>query len=605
MEELYINDKKVDLGDARITLNHKSNLLGDITTINASNSLTIKLPKTVRNREILDCPDQPSYSGKYLRKYINARYFRNGIEILKGFAVLLSSSDTYEICLSWGELFELTEFLNEGDTLNEYLDNGEEIMWGQGILDNRTYGAFYRNENNLLQDTPIHPSVFVSEILQKIQDKSALVFKFPQDTTDWLADKKVLCATRQASRTAEHSIKGNIITQGLGASYSEYPTAGRLIYIGWDGANKNYSFNLDDENDTIVPNVEIYTVAVLPHLTVKTNGNEPARFNLWLVAYDDKLENGGKRIEGVKFSYTSDNTYNLEDYLVIPEANDYKTYCFYIICDYDYTGYISSISGTMEILSAIEDTGGGFGEIPYPGYFPPYINLPDISLADFIKNISALTGTFPHRYKNDPTNVITFSPLEIIYQNKSKGIDWSDKLVFRGYPKEVSYKVNDMARKNYIQYKDDEQVPTRASGVIEVNDTTLSREKNLFEMSFSASETYNNVAVIHKYSKTNDELEEFNIEPRILSSHQDKYGYIYLSFDGMSFYNIVKTRYQGYQRIMREPIVLKEDFRLTELDIKNIDFTIPIFLRQYGRYYAVMSIQDTNGICNVELLQLN
>lgn len=600
MEELYINDKKVDLGNARITLNHKSNLLGDISTINASNSLTIRLPKTIRNREILDCPDQPSYTGKYLRKYINARYFRNGIEILKGFAVLLASSDTYEICLSWGELFELTEFLNEDDMLNEYLEEGMAIEWGQDtIFDNKTYGAFYYNDKDKLQDKPIHPSVFVSEILQKIQDKSGLVFKFPQETTEWLADKKVLCATRNSSKklsekqTAEFIKGGNLVQ-------TEFTNLKKILFTY---SKQNYAIegNLEEPDNYIKIDEDLAELRIKPNIKIVLKDELDTHMDF--VIYDDVPENGGKKINYLPLKKIDGKTYELANTTLVI-TNTKGSYYFYIEYLFDVSS-IDNYDSKMSVNVLFKDNTGAIGEVSYPGYFPPYINLPEISLADFVKNISALTGTFPHRYKSDATNEITFSPLEIIYQNKSKGIDWSDKLIFRGYPKEVGYKVNDMARKNYLQYKEDEQVPTRGSGIIEVNDQTLAREKDLFDMAFSASEIYNEAALIHKYEKTNDELEEINIEPRILSSYQDKSKLVYLTFAGMSFYDILKTRYQGYQRIMREPIVLKEDFRLTELDIKNINFTIPIFLRQYGRYYAVMKIQDTNGICNVELLQLN
>ena len=54
-EELYINNKRVDMNaDTKITLNFKSNILGDISKITSSNSQTISLPKTNHNRNMID-----------------------------------------------------------------------------------------------------------------------------------------------------------------------------------------------------------------------------------------------------------------------------------------------------------------------------------------------------------------------------------------------------------------------------------------------------------------------------------------------------------------------------------------------------------------------
>ena len=103
-EELYINGEAVDLKpDAATTLNYKSNLLGDISKITSSNSQTIQCPKTTRNRKIFDNPGAPAYvSDKRYNRY-SARLVRNGIEVVRvGYAVLLSSSETYEIALYWG-----------------------------------------------------------------------------------------------------------------------------------------------------------------------------------------------------------------------------------------------------------------------------------------------------------------------------------------------------------------------------------------------------------------------------------------------------------------------------------------------------------------------
>ncbi len=129
-EGLYINGEAVDLKpDAATTLNYKSNLLGDISKITSSNSQTIQCPKTTRNRKIFDNPGAPAYvSDKRYNRY-SARLVRNGIEVVRvGYAVLLSSSETYEIALYWGVMANFQTWVDKAAKLNE-LTGTEALAW--------------------------------------------------------------------------------------------------------------------------------------------------------------------------------------------------------------------------------------------------------------------------------------------------------------------------------------------------------------------------------------------------------------------------------------------------------------------------------------------
>ena len=103
-EELIIDGRRVDMSpDTRIVLNFKSNLLGDVSKITASNSQTISLPKTTRNREIFDHATAPAYSSGFRYRKHAAEYSRNGVKIISdAYALLLDSADNYEIALYWG-----------------------------------------------------------------------------------------------------------------------------------------------------------------------------------------------------------------------------------------------------------------------------------------------------------------------------------------------------------------------------------------------------------------------------------------------------------------------------------------------------------------------
>ena len=608
-EEIYINNKKLDLGGAKITLNHNSNLLGDISTIKASNSLTVALPKTVNNRGILDLPDVPSYKGKYLRKYNDASYFRNGIKIFSGFAVLLSSTDKYEIALSWGELSELTTFLAEKDKLNEYLDDGLTVPWdainfGTGII------PFYDNGVNDYAKSPLHPSSNLYVILDKIRLKSGLIFNFPTEIIYWLNQRRILCHTKNDSKIAieENPFKTDInslfLSQWENISSIYILTVNRYYLTQSNYFDAIFETSTDSYFYKIAVNTQITKIEIKIDIEVLNNDIDVI---LFIISKD--LITMLNPVETYQFTNDSQNSFLKQTINLDISDFDNNSFVFSIhVPDEDilYGKKLTFVRGNIEINVADENENL---IVPFPGLFPLYYNLPDITLADFIKNISVLTGTFPHRNVNDPRNVITFSPIQVLYDNKGIAKDWSDKLLYKGAPKQITYKVNDMARSNTLKYKDDEQVSTTASGVITVNDETLPPEKKLFEMAFSASDESQidniNVIIAKQYEiDENNELQFISINPRI-ATEKTVNGKHYLDFAGLSFSEIIPQRYVGYQQLMYEPVVLQEDFRLNEIDLRDIDFTIPVYLKQYGKFYAIITIQDTGNLQNIQLLQLN
>ena len=81
--ELIIEGQHVDLApDTDITLEFVNNIIGDIGKISLSRSYTVKIPKTIRNTRILDDPGRPGHESGVPRRFLNARYYRNGIDLI-------------------------------------------------------------------------------------------------------------------------------------------------------------------------------------------------------------------------------------------------------------------------------------------------------------------------------------------------------------------------------------------------------------------------------------------------------------------------------------------------------------------------------------------
>ena len=68
---------------------------------------------------------------------------------------------------------------------------------------------------------------------------------------------------------------------------------------------------------------------------------------------------------------------------------------------------------------------------------------------------------------------------------------------------------------------------------------------------------------------------------------------------------MLRKNYGTYQKIIRSPIVVSEKIEISDIELKELDVTIPVYLGQYGRYYAIISVRAENtGICECKLLQL-
>lgn len=98
--------------------------------------------------------------------------------------------------------------------------------------------------------------------------------------------------------------------------------------------------------------------------------------------------------------------------------------------------------------------------------------------------------------------------------------------------------------------------------------------------------------------------ELITVEPRILKE-MNIGGFSAATFDGLSWKVLLSEYYASYQKLIEHTVVIKEKIEISDFELKIIDVTVPVYLAQYGRYYAIMSIKAENtGICECELLQL-
>lgn len=620
---LFIDGELVDLDeDTQITLNIKSNLFTDLSKIVSNNSYTIKLPKTVRNQRIIEHADLPACDTDYPREYHQARYFRHGIEIIPdGRAVLVSCADTLDIALTWGNV-SLMESITDGDkTLND-LENesssGFFTIWKREISNYDDSSSFILSDmdmgiRNYDEKNYIHPSVRVPWILERITHDSGIAFDWPSDVKTGLIDRLLVPMTtkigqRENTFTVVHigmkyrngQIEGKgdyyvhaAITGQAGNDYMEVTEPSGDIYWGvkmlYDNiklritGDVSFYFSSDTPRN---PRIVAYTLAegtATEVFSANAANLEKTLGDNWYVTFDFDEESSVLHSGDVIYFAFSDMGY------VIDNATQ------------GYGEWNMGLYYSIEEASPEEE---GVSN----GIFPIIPNLPDIKWIDFLKAIMSMCGLFAVADGGD--NTIHFVNADTIIANKSRALDWTKKVVasyLDNKPGEITYTLDGFARLNYYRYKEDDSVKGNYDAYLRVDNATLDETTDAVTLPFAGTDTRNRKAYIRAYSYDNSEEgvgELENVDPRILFE-TDEGGKSKASFQELYWSKLIGTYYESYQTMIRRPVVIKEKIEISDVDLREINVTVPVYLAQYGRYYAIISIKaEDTGICECELLQL-
>lgn len=582
-EELYIKGESVDLGDSEITLNFKSNLLGDISKITASNSYTITIPRTNKNIRLLDFPDVAGHESYMMRDYFNAEYYRNGVKLFDAKAVLIScSEDGFDVALTWGMSEKFIQLMNDDRSIQEFADMAlpwnSSTTYDNGLVDGQLSHGYIRHNAGIDVDSNrdkifIHPSVNCMRLLEEIASYYGL-------TMDWGSYKQYI-----------ELLYLPLISQKANPKYNYYFAEIKLEYPGTP--------------NTVVKYVQTnMTLGIYNHvmgLTIHLNGSGNYRIESNVKTKNSAnpiyllIDKDNNNIYSSAFTYDGNYMYSFNKEYLTEEKDLYLHIDFQSQIDESYNNYIK--------ITDIELN----EEAQYYTYYPIGSNLPDISVVDFIKQICWLFGLFA--IKSDTG--VSFISVNKIIDNKNKAVDWSKKLVPTGWTaKETSYTFGDFAQKNYFRYEENENAKS-ADGYMVVKNKTLDHEKDLVKLPYTAGGDNGDMRAVPYFKWSDDgtivELEDCGdrIMQLVISFDSQGKEDARLDFSDLKFQNRVsRFGLSFYQDIIKSPFVIKDTFRLTEIDLKNIDYSIPVYIERYAAFFAIISIKSQGDYSECELLKL-
>jgi len=615
-DELYINGEIVDLDDkTKITLKYKSNLFTDLSKIVSNNSYTIKLPPTVHNQRVIDHADLPARVTDFPRKRHQTRYFRGGVEIVKdAVGVLLSTGETIDVAMTWGTITALRNLVSDNRMLNELTDGSEYLLWDQkaGIgpydytddyfYSDASYGVKLGDASKLWY----HPVVRVEWLLKKIESIYDVKIQVPDTYKSFFRRLVIPCLTRDESQGVLNDIVSlNYVAfhnhQIDAISYFQFSiknSIGKQYATVYDRpfpgvAAMSLLFPSRDFTDT-----EVFIDIGITFSSLINPSNINLRFTYSKVDYKEPFSEliEGKNVFGMTFEFTKRFTIdrNIEEgycYLQLNRGSDVTTI------------------GTVNYFT-FNISPKANGEVQYGERFPVVSNLPKIKVVDFLKNIMSLCALFSMP-PEDSSNVLNFSNIELMIQNKNRAYDWTKKVVAsyqENKPMSTTYTIENFAQHNRMVYKEDSTVFGNYDGDLIIEDETIETSRNAVELKFAASDTQDGRAKLPLYVLNEDsgEYELQNIEPRILLEAPDSIEYSKLVFSGLDWPTLINTYYAKYQSVIKRPVVISEKIEVSDIELQSLDVSVPVYLGQYGQFYGIIDIKaEDSGICTCNLLQLN
>ncbi|MBE6197998.1 MAG: hypothetical protein E7141_04895 [Rikenellaceae bacterium] len=619
MIELRIGGQAVDIApNTKITLNFNSNVFGDISKIQPSNSLTISLPKTPTNSKVFGVPAVVGISIAPYRRW-NAELYVNGVSVVDtAYAVLLSVGDSYEIALYWGVVTALSTLKDSGKTLadiNEVLEikYGGENWWqawegrygntlagvgNRGLL-NAVYEAGIedlRNNATARAQVALLPSVRASWLWDNIVADNGLNVSKPSTFTQILSKLALPFASHKT--LGGESFSANYLKSNT--RYNKQWEAGAISFHSLDSVPTSVYFEVVN---AVVPIWVSLREVEFDVGIFRSKAEGKVRFAIKVVGQRDNTsiptlhiehrntDNLAIKKKGTTLATAFSTELSLE--VEIKEGEYIVPYIEWI----DTTG--RNNPDGVRVTSASVDIVAQYGDVEdqvMGGMINTRDNLPDISQLDFVKAMCAMYGLWATLIDG----VVHLVSCAGFYRQTA--IDWSHKLVGTGDgdAANTTYTLADYAQRNILRYKEDDTVKVDASGVLVVDNENLDREKDMAQMPFAASD--GNTIPHLKWkddNSTTGEVEEVDVEQRIMVLTEKfsiyESGTASLSFDGLQFSQLIPEYYNTWQKIMRNPFVIEEKVQLSEIDIKTLDFRKPIYLQKYGAQFVVDKVQWSEG----------
>lgn len=260
-----------------------------------------------------------------------------------------------------------------------------------------------------------------------------------------------------------------------------------------------------------------------------------------------------------------------------------------------------------------------------------YRSLPDIKCIEFIKSVLYAVGGCLSVDNQGNTKTIYYDDLET---NKYRAYDWTDRIVADGgAPDSISFAMSDFKQKNYLlmknesaDNKDEEEDKDKFSSPmfsINCESQILDDKATIFQFPYNGAYLQDSK---YKSASTGKTLKRWqydmladktisasDCDPMIgvlrliklknETSTADAYAVGMVAWDSSALEN--NESYQYLASILDRPKVIKDKFVIDGLELRDMDWSIPVYIGRYNAYFAIIGIErNSDGVCTCELIKL-
>lgn len=621
---IRINGQEVDIKTSTsIALTFRNSAFVSADKISNSYSNTITMPRTARNEAVFGCVLSPSSVNSKPYQYLRASIDSEGVQIVKDAIAYITevTPEDYKVVIVWDTVAELAQMVKEEKTINQLTPlDSDFIPWTWDYVDaHPTVCPEIKDgiiRGGALRPKTVcrHPVLKAVDVLSYIANAYSMSANYGGVVNNKEEKWRIPLITRHDYALPKVNIAdGNRYrwTGGLTISNNQLyfyapnvgitpPALSRYFYIQSGlGDGRVSAFNL---------RYNATRVKVAMHFVVRGNDvvNQDYRNLRGACVYkNSKGESQGMATNIAPSDYEplqyeqARLTYDYEGTIDLPEdiadtaikvdgaPVTIKDGYFYFNFSEEFSPSIVEEGSWVELVFTTS-------EVQYGNRFYLIPNLPPIKCVDYIKAFATLTGS----YVIAGNGGLSFLNYKSNILDKSKASDWS-AYVTSG-DASMKFQHGDWARENVFSFK--EKNGRTNSATFTINNDVLDKVKE-FTVPFVAGRANGGLLEIPMYSYDGD-----SDEPTFSSSDE-----AYLAHPSEDFKQLVAPvdfaeliyKYDALQEALQEIKVLKLKMRIPFVVLASLNMNAPIYLSQYGCYFAIITIRtSSNGEVDVELLKI-
>lgn len=581
-------DADMKMGEEAFPYTIESNDVAELEDRQVSYSYTINLPKTENNNKIFNMPYITYHVSRAPYQEYPCFVYVEGVEIISnGVLIIESISEDYNVQILSGSI-DLFDRLSEIDLKKEQIlvckrpyDTIEEV---EGVLFTDFFDVCVKNNNMRFSN------------LTKVD--GVYKYAYPLARVRYLIDKLLEMA-------GGYTFVSNVNINGM---YLAPPTIDKLIDAY--GQEFNEEFYVLQSNYQTIPFVmsswENYEIGITYKIYLKisipknlydefiaANGTLSVKMRTRYTYIDNEIIETETSISEFLYDDKSDQYISNSEFTFTNDENN--TFSLFIL-------YIEKSQSTPDVqlgtLYAKIDIDNE--EVPSGGKLLLSGNLGFDNGLDLFKGIVQAFGLMT--YVDHQRKVLYAYTFDKIYENKSIAKDWTDKVA--GENIDVSFGFGSYAQKNTIEFKEEDVLNGKYTDKSEfdIQDKRLETKKTVVSLPFGSGKVYNQFGSSNRlyYLTKDSDSGEYTFDGLEAAHLMDG------DINHLMAEKIKSIYYDKYIEMLKNCVVLTVGMLLSPIDVQQIDPFVPIYLKQFSRYYYINKIDgwQADKVCNVELVQL-